>query len=304
MSKSIREDVTRPTAAEATIATGRIAARVDAASTLELDRRPARLLSFGSQLVHGSVGLNAAERVYSDNGIRIIGVPTILLSVMPHYASVHDIAIPAAWLAHALEDLDRSRALAHVELVTSGYLATAAQTAPIARWYDAHAAAHRPPLILDPTLGDTELGFYTDPELVGAIRRDLLPLATGITPNLFELAHLTDTPLAELTTPTRIEAAARALMGPRTEWVAVTGVHCVPAPQSPDTVGELLVTRTHATTHAHQRMPTAAKGLGDTFTAALAVALLGRSDITTAVDAAAAAVRSAVHPSIWSPTCP
>lgn len=333
MPKSIREDPARQTASAAAVsaaaegagavgaATGRIAARVDAAPALELDRRPARILSFGSQLVHGSVGLNAAERVTTASGIRVVAVPTILLSAMPHYESVHHIEIPAHWLAQTLHDLDQIRALASVEIVTSGYLASPSQTEPIARWYDALPRASRPPLLLDPTLGDTELGFYTDPEVAGAIRRDLVPLATGITPNLFELAHLTGIPLPELTTPARIEAAARTLMGPRTEWVAVTGVDCSPHPnadavdplttdthapdtQTPDAVGELLVTRMHTTVHTHARVRTSAKGLGDTFAAALAVAVLGGADITAAVDAAATAVRSAVHPYIWSPACP
>lgn len=297
----------------------RRAMRLDDAAALELDRRPARLLAFGSQLLHGSVGLNAAERVYAGRGIRAVRVPTILLSVMPHYASVHDVRVSPTWISDALADLEAANALDRVELVTAGYFASPGQPAAVADWFARQPAETRPPLILDPTLGDTELGFYTDPGLVPALLEELVPLATGIAPNLFELAHLSGRPIASLSSREAIEAAARSLMGERTEWIAVTGVR-IAAPwdtpgdapdHAPDrtpghapghppnrggpTVCELLVRPNGSSAHPHRAFETRAKGLGDTFTAALVAALLGGEAVGDAVDAAASEVRALTH---------
>ncbi|SJN08037.1 Pyridoxal kinase [Leucobacter sp. 7(1)] len=278
---------------------GRIALRVAEASALELDPRPAQILNFGSQLLHGTVGLPASRRVTEAAGVRTIDIPTVLLSVIPHFDAVHHLDVPAEWIARALRDLDGAGALRELRLVTSGYLASPAQTAAVAA--AVRSADSEIPLLLDPTLGDTELGFYTDPALVGALRSELVPLATGLTPNLFELAHLSGAPLDSLTSPTPIARAARSLITARTQWVVVTGV------RSPVTtsVGEVIVTATEHCAHWHAPLRTSAKGLGDTFTAALAVELSAMmpavfpdlSHLAAAVDVAAETVRRATaHP--------
>lgn len=278
----------------------RRAVQIADAATLELTSRPAALIAFGSQLLHGSVGLNAAERVYAGRGVRAIRVPTIVLSVMPHYASAHDTPISARWIAAALDDLEAAHALTGLALATTGYFATADQPAAVATWLRRMPAADRPPLIVDPTLGDVELGFYTDPGLVTTIRHELLPLATGIVPNLFELAHLSGTPIAQLDSRRAIEAAARAIMGELTDWVAVTGVRLPPrpgvdSPGQPADVCELLVRRDSSSVHRQPALEITAKGLGDTFTAALIAALLDAHDVDEAIDAAAQEVRRLSH---------
>lgn len=269
------------------------------ARSLEIERAPATLLAIGSQLAHGSVGLNAAERVFFSRGVRAIRIPTILLSVMPHYAAVHDVQVPAAWLAEALRDLAAAGALAGLEWLTTGYFATPGQPAAVAEWLRDEPARTRPALIVDPTLGDVELGFYTDPRLAAEIRAELLPLATGIVPNVFELAHLSGSPRAALRSRAAIEAAARTLMGPQTEWVVVTGVSLPSLRNEPGhhpDICEVLVTRSWSSVHRQQQRNTTAKGLGDTFTAALATALIERHDVDEAVEYAAAEVRRMLTP--------
>lgn len=279
-----------PSSEPGEVAGNRIGAQVDGAEQLELHQAPARLLAFGSQLLHGSVGLNAAQPVYEEAGLRTVQVPSIILSVMPHYPSVHHLDVSDEWLTRALQDLEAIDALSGVELITSGYLARADQATAIATWYQDLDPASRPPLILDPTLGDVELGFYTDPGLAQKFRDELAPLAMGLTPNLFELSHLTDVPLAQLTTTKQIEEAARTLLGPHTTWVVVTGIDLPAGEDFSADIGEILVVREGYSVHRHERVETVAKGLGDTFTAALNVALLDGSDLDSAVDAAAAEV--------------
>lgn len=266
----------------------RIAVHVEAASELELHPAQAQILAIGSRLVYGSVGLNAVDRAHSSSQIQTAQLPTILLPVMPHYASARALPVPAPWIADALDDLTAAHALDPHGLLTVGYLASVDQAEVIARW---QSERRMPRFVLDPTLGDVELGFYTDPALADAIRRLLLPLADGVTPNLFELAHLSGRALDKLCSVAAIESAARAIMSEKTEWVIVTGASApAKAEDGNPRIGELIVTRTGSSFHDHPYLHTPAKGLGDAFAATLNIALLQGHDLDPAVDIAARAV--------------
>lgn len=258
---------------------------------LELDPRPADVLAVGSQLAYGSVGLNAALPVYDEHGLRCAAVPTTVLSVLPHYPSVHRTDLSGRWLAEALHDLDLSGALAPHHLVSVGYLASPDHADVIADWFRSRTgSAADVPLVLDPTLGDVDLGFYNDPDLVPALKHSLVPMATGLTPNLFELAQLTGRPLSSLTRPEAVTDAARELVTGRVRWVVVTGLRGM-LPDGPDhgpgPIGELVLTRDTVRTLTHPAIPDTPVGVGDTFTASLVARLLAGDELLSAVDAAA-----------------
>lgn len=273
-----------------------ISADPEAARGFELDARPVDVLMIGSQLAHGSVGLNAALPVYAAAGLRVAAVPTTILSVLPHYPSMHRVDLDAGWVADTLDDLAVCGALDGVRFVVVGYLATSEQVRAIARWYetwrDARAAAlPRVDLLLDPTLGDVEVGFYNDPALAPVLRRELVPLATGLVPNVFELAHLTGLAVGELTGDVgdvageageALVAASGSLLREGPSWVVVTGLR-------PDAgrIGELVLDGVSAETRTHPYVESAAKGVGDTFTAALTAALVEGAGLADAVEAAA-----------------
>lgn len=265
----------------------------DDASGFELDPRSARVLVFGSHLVFGSVGLNAGLPVYDEARLRCAAVPTIVLSNLPHYRSVQAIEVSAQWITDSLRDLAAAGLLADLDAVAVGYLAAPDQALAIASWYRGLDEDTRPPLILDPTFGDADVGFYTDPAVAPALREALVPLAAFLTPNPFELVHLTavDGEVQSIDTGDvqAVADLARALPTAADAQTVVTGVH-------PDD-GLIANVIVHPGGHemvSGPEIPTTVKGLGDTFTAALVAALLGGSPLVGAVDAAAARVRTAI----------
>ncbi len=245
------------------------------AQSLELDTRPVSVLAFGSQLLSGGVGLNAALPVYTQADIRVAGVPTLLLSNLPHYPSVQTLGIPAEWMRKALADLEATGALDTLRAVAVGYLADPAQAHAIADWFESLPSKRRPFFVLDPTFGDSDVGFYTNPAVVPAIREALVPLADIMTPNSFELHHLTGKK-PEKTLGDFVKRA-RTVMTDRTRAVILTGVS-----QNDDgaaKVGNVVVTATGATPFFLDEVATQSKGLGDTFAAALVSGLLRSGDL-------------------------
>lgn len=246
----------------------------------ELNLTPAAAVMIGSQVSYGSVGLSAALPVTLAAGVRVLPVPTVLLSSMPHYANSHRAVLDPDWLAQTLTDLEALGLLREISTIATGYFASAAQIEVVADWIRGIRVRHpQIRVIVDPTFGDTDAGVYTAPEIAVALRGHLIPLATGLLPNAFEFAHLT----AGTEDPV---AAARGLLGEHGEWLVVTSRQL-----SDDEVVDLVVTRSEVHRVCSPRVRTEAKGAGDVYAAAL-LAALHRG--MTLVDAATQAART-VH---------
>ncbi len=223
------------------------------------------VVSVQSQVVYGRVGNNVALPTLQALGLSVAAVPTVVLSNTPHYPTIHGGALPIEWFSGYLEDLSARGALRSLKAVLAGYLGNPAQAMVLADWTRLLLAQHTDlRLVVDPVMGDHDHGIYVDPGMADAYRQHLLPLAHGLAPNGFELAHLTGRPVNDLAS---VVAAARTLLTGHTEWIAVTSA-------APDTwaAGEMqvaLVTRTHAHLITHPRMDATPKGTGDLFSAAL-----------------------------------
>lgn len=252
----------------------------------ELDRRPAEVLLIGSQVAFGSVGMNGVLPMLADT--RVVPLPTIVLSNLPHYPSVHANPLPAEWLAGSIRDLEALGVLDEIDTVCTGYFASPDQVAAVADALEP-LIARRPRLrvLVDPTLGDSDVGMYTDPAVAPALRERMLPLATGVVPNGFELDLLGGRDAAT-DAPSNAESAARELFGPRTEWVVVSGGAASGGP----TLVDLVVTRERVDRLEHPLIATTVKGTGDAFAGALLAALRTGSSVTDAVASAATAVRT------------
>lgn len=229
------------------------------------------VVSVQSQVVYGRVGNNVAVPTLEALGLSVAAVPTVVFSNTPHYPTMHGGALPLEWFEGYLQDLSARGALSALRAVLVGYLGSPQQADALARWAQARLkeqAGLR--IVIDPVIGDHDHGVYVDPGLVDAYRRDLLPLADGLTPNGFELAYLTGLAVNDVES---VVAAARTLLTGRTQWVAVTSA--APETWTRDAMQVVLVTRTQAEVIVHPRIDATPKGTGDLFCATLAGHWLG-----------------------------
>ncbi|MER8024822.1 bifunctional hydroxymethylpyrimidine kinase/phosphomethylpyrimidine kinase [Glutamicibacter protophormiae] len=254
----------------------------------ELDSRPVDVIAIGSQVVYGTVGLSASVPVLTELGLKVAALPTAMLSNLPHYPQVHAADLSGPWVADALHDLTALGIADEVSTVYTGYFAGPAQVIAVAGWLRV-LLERRPRLrvVVDPTLGDYDVGAYTDPEVASALRKELLPLATGIVPNLFELQHLLESsPECDQPVDQIIKDARRLLSG-RCQWVVATGLEG----QDRQHGADLVVTADEVAAIGYERLDVRVKGTGDVMAASIVAGLHQGLDIADSVEQAGTAVR-------------
>jgi acetylornithine/N-succinyldiaminopimelate aminotransferase len=241
------------------------AATTSAEPASSLRPLPIDVVSIQSQVVYGRVGNNVAVPALQAQGLTVAAVPTVVLSNTPHYPTVHGGAVPTAWFEGYLRDLSARGALNQLQAILTGYLGSPEQAQALGCWIgqaiEAQPALH---IVVDPVLGDHDHGEYVSPGMADAYRRHLLSLADGLTPNGFELAHLTGMAVNSVA---NVVAAARTLLTGRTQWVAVTSA--APDTWAHDEMQVVLVTRTQSDVIRHPRIDATPKGTGDLFCATL-----------------------------------
>lgn len=229
------------------------------------------VVSVQSQVVYGQVSNNVAVPTLEALGLSVAAVPTVVFSNTPHYPTMHGGALPTKWFEGYLQDLSARGALYALRAILVGYLGNPQQAGALACWTRARLKERADlRIVIDPVIGDHDHGVYVDPGLVDAYRRDLLPLADGLTPNGFELAHLTGLAVNDVDS---VVAAAQTLLTGRTRWVAVTSA--APETWANDEIQVVFVTRTQAEVIVHPRIDATPKGTGDLFCAALTGHWLG-----------------------------
>lgn len=214
-----------------------------------------QLLSIQSAVLHGMVGNNAAMPVLHSLGFAPMALHTTWYAHHKgHPGWFGEVTAPTvfadflhyAWQAPHLQ----------VKTVLSGYFGSALQAELLARSLpdDVFYAC-------DPVIGDLPGGQYVSDAIVETYRARLIPRATVLLPNQFELGVLTGAPVQ--TTRDAI-AAAQALLAryPRLQIVVVKGIRLG------DALHILSLTRDRLTRNQHAVIDYPVSGTGDAFSAA------------------------------------
>jgi pyridoxine kinase len=172
----------------------------------------ANVLAISSHVARGRVGLAASVPALQRIGHEAWALPTVLLASRPGLGRLARSDVPSADLAAMLAALEADGCWASLGAVLTGYFpspdSVRVAAAAIRRIKQAMPEV---PVLVDPIIGDAGRLYVAEP-IAGAIRDELLPLATIATPNLFELRWLIGVAAGGVSD--RVEAARR--LGPPT----------------------------------------------------------------------------------------
>lgn len=166
-----------------------------------------------------------------------------------------------------------------VDAVKTGMLASAELTSAVARLIA--TLDPRVPVVVDPVSVSKHGDPLLAPDALDALRDELLPRATVVTPNLDEVRLITG---LDVVAEREMVAAARALADLGPQWVLVKGGHLSDEPESvdlltgPEGVELWLRAPRHDNRHTH--------GTGCTLASAIASRLAIGDDVPAAVRAA------------------
>jgi hydroxymethylpyrimidine/phosphomethylpyrimidine kinase len=229
----------------------------------------------------GGAGIQADLKTFAALGVYGASVITAVTAQNTERVSaIHDVPahVIAAQIDAVFSDLD-------VNAVKIGMLsvpvAIAAVAASLERWRQTH-------VVLDPVMVATSGDRLLAPAAIEILKRELIPRALLITPNLHEAAALLDAPLAR--NETEMREQAQALLGIGAQAVLIKGGHA----QSAD-AADLLVTREAIARLTAEKIDTEnTHGTGCTLSAAIAAGLAKGLRLAEAVADAKAYVTQAI----------
>jgi pyridoxine kinase len=246
-------------------------------------------LILSSFVAASRIGGAAQQYVLAAHGIDPVLAPTVMFGRSPARGSQGQVTAPDVF-ARMLADIEADAIFGMVDLVITGHFSLPEQVEIAAGVLGrVREASERPPvMVVDPILGDAPGGLYVRPDVAEAVARRLVPLADWLTPNLWELGHLTGAPIETLEAAV---AAARRLGKP----AVITS-----APARDGETGVLFVDAETAILFAHPKLPKAPKGTGDLVTASFGAGLVeGLAPIAAAERAARAATEAVNAAQDW-----
>ncbi len=169
-----------------------------------------RFLSLQSHVAYGYVGNRAATFPLQRLGHEVWAVNTVEFSNHTGYGAWKGRTASAEQVADIVQGLVALGVLARCDALLTGYVGDAALGDVVLDTVrKVRAANPRAVWCCDPVLGDVDTGIYVKPGIDAFFKDRALPLADLITPNHFELEHLTG---RKIETLDEAVAAARSLL--------------------------------------------------------------------------------------------
>lgn len=229
----------------------------------------------------GGAGIQADLKTFGALGVYGASVITALTAQNTQgVTGIHD--VPADFITAQIDAVFSDLAVGAVKI---GMLSQVPAIEAVAEGLARHAARN---IVLDPVMVATSGDRLLAVEAIAALRRDLIPRALVVTPNLHEAAALTDASLAR--DETEMEAQARAILSLGPRYVLIKGGHGDSAESVDLLVGEgdviRLVAKRIATRNTH--------GTGCTLSSAIAAGLAKGLDLVAAAREAKVYVTAAI----------
>jgi pyridoxine kinase len=170
-----------------------------------------RFLSLQSHVAYGYVGNRAATFPLQRLGHEVWAVNTVEFSNHTGYGAWKGRTASAEQVADIVHGIESLGMLAKCDALLTGYVGDAALGDVVLDTVrKVRAANPKAVWCCDPVLGDVDTGIYVKPGIDTFFKDRALPLADLITPNHFELEHLTG---RKVETLDEAVAAARSLLG-------------------------------------------------------------------------------------------
>lgn len=177
---------------------------------------PFKALTIAGSDTSGGAGLAADLKTFQEHGVYGMTVITCIVAENPSAEWRHDV-FPIS-LDEVSAQLDTVLTGIGVNAAKTGMLATHELIAMVA---DAAKRYNIPNLVVDPVMACKGASAPLNPEVANALRDELMPLSTIITPNLFEAGIMSG--IGEIKDEAGMEEAARRLCAGGARNVLVKG---------------------------------------------------------------------------------
>ncbi len=236
-------------------------------------RTPLRVMTIAGSDSGGGAGIQADMRTFAMLGVHgCVAVTAVTVQNSLGVKGFHEIPpdVIAGQIIAVTEDIG-------IQAAKTGMLASSEIIATVAETWQAHGLHGTVPLVVDPVCASMHGDPLLHPSALNAVRAELFPLATLVTPNLDEVRLLVDVDVVDADTQ---REAARKLHALGPSWALVKGGHLRSSKDSPD----LLYNGTDFFEFDAPRVDTGHDhGAGDTLAAATACALAHGFSVPDAV---------------------
>jgi len=244
------------------------------------------ILSIQSHVAYGHVGNASAAFVLQRIGVEAWPILTVQFSNHTGYGSWRGRAFDAGMIRDIMQGIGECGVLGKCDGVLSGYLGSAEiGTAVLEAVAQVKAANPKARYCCDPVIGDVGRDVFVQPGVAAFMRERAVPMADIVTPNHFELDHLTGRITKSLAEALAAVEAVRKT-GPRIVLVTSLMVDDTPA----DAIDLVACDDSGRYRLRTPKLPIAVNGAGDAIAALFFAHCLNKGSAADALSRAVSAV--------------